>query len=148
MPRELQVSTLAEMQAERAFAFLARLENHWELSDRFELRSLDPDGQGAQLRVRGPLGLRRDVVTRVERVDAPRTMEGSARSGSSRGRVRWQVVPLGPHGSELTLTLVFDRLTPVERVLATLVWPWLHRELQQTVRAAAQHAASTPPDVV
>jgi hypothetical protein len=98
-PREAEIGAVALVAAPPAevFAFLADLENHWRLTDRFvEVVELDgPSGarHGGRVRVRGPLGLRRTAVTRVMEADEPRSMRGTAELRGTRAEVRWTLAP-------------------------------------------------------
>ena len=66
------------------FAFLADLENHWHLADRFiEIRSLErpsPDtgAHGGRIPMHGPFGLALTAVTRVLEATPAESMSGSA----------------------------------------------------------------------
>ena len=70
------------------FAYLADLEQHWQLADRFiDVVSLDrpTDGgppRGGVVRMSGPLGLRRTARTHVVDVDPPTRLAGTAQVGS------------------------------------------------------------------
>jgi hypothetical protein len=99
MPRaapDIAAEELVPAPRERVFAFLADLETHWELADRFvEVLHLEgPPGAstGGRVRMRGPLGLRRTAHTRVELAEAPGLLCGTARVGSrTLARVRWEL---------------------------------------------------------
>ena len=73
------------------FAFLADLENHWLLADRFvEVLTLErpPDGgpaRGGTVRMRGPLGLGRTARTRVVEAAPARRCPARRRSAAHRG---------------------------------------------------------------
>lgn len=78
---------MATPAAAAVFGFLADLENHWLLTDRFvEVLTLDrsPDGgpaHGGRVRIRGPLGLARTAETRVAEADPPHSIAGTAAVG-------------------------------------------------------------------
>jgi carbon monoxide dehydrogenase subunit G len=86
-PIEATASVAA--QPEDVFDFLSDLENHWRLVDRFvEVPELNADG--ALVRLRGPLGVRRTVRTRVTETRRPRLIVGTAElRGSTCARVTW-----------------------------------------------------------
>lgn len=69
------------------FDFLADLENHWLLTDRFvEVLTLErPAGggpaHGGRVRIRGPLGIVRTAETRVAEAHPPRWIAGTASVG-------------------------------------------------------------------
>ena len=77
------------------FAFLADLENHWLLADRFvevvELAGPPGARTGGRVRVRGPLRLRRTATIRV---DAIRPTGGA--EGPRRRHRAWSPAALSP----------------------------------------------------
>jgi Polyketide cyclase / dehydrase and lipid transport len=86
---------------EDLFSFLADLESHWLLADRFvEVLTLErpPGGgpaHGGTVRMRGPLGLGRTVRTRVVEAEPPRSMAGTAKVGPrTEALVRWTLTPV------------------------------------------------------
>ena len=76
------------------FAYLADLEQHWQLADRFiEVVSLErPPGdgpaRGGVVCMRGPFGIRRAAHTRVDEVEPPTRLAGSAAVGVEHDRAR------------------------------------------------------------
>ncbi len=67
---EIEATAIVPAAPEEVFEFLSDLSNHWRLVDRFvEVISLTgPDGgppDSGVVRLRGPLGVRRTVHTRV-----------------------------------------------------------------------------------
>src|ERR687886_2567570 len=95
---DIEAAALVPAPAEDVFAFLSDLRNHWRLADRFvEVVTLEAsDGvhaDGGQVRVRGPLGLRRTATTRVVAAREPRLMIGTAElsGGGTRARVSWTI---------------------------------------------------------
>jgi uncharacterized protein YndB with AHSA1/START domain len=110
------------------FAFLADLENHWELAAGWvQVRALHRvdhgPARGARVRLHGPLGLRRTARTRLLELDAPARVAGTAEVGAStRALVAWDLDPRD--GGRRTLVRVgteVQRLGPVDRVLWALV---------------------------
>jgi uncharacterized protein YndB with AHSA1/START domain len=88
---------------EAVFGFLADLENHWLLADRFvdvlslERAAGDGPAHGGAVRVRGPLGLGRTVHTRVVAASAPRSVAGTAAAGrGTNALIRWTLTPAEP----------------------------------------------------
>jgi uncharacterized protein YndB with AHSA1/START domain len=82
------------------FDFLADLENHWLLTDRFvEVLTLErPAGggpaHGGRVRIRGPLGIARTAETRVAEAHPPRWIAGTASvGGRTDAQVRWTLAP-------------------------------------------------------
>lgn len=92
---EIEATAVVPASREEVFEFLSDLANHWRLVDRFvEVISLSgpvdgPPDHGV-VRLRGPLGLKRTVHTRVTATRRPRLIIGTAELGSgTRARVSW-----------------------------------------------------------
>jgi hypothetical protein len=112
------------------FAFLADLQNHWLLEDRFvELGGVDADGRGGRVLVRGPLGLSREARTEVLGADPPAdgrpgTLHGRALIGRATvGRVRWELVP-SEHGTAVRLSASVESASLADRVLLAFGGRW------------------------
>jgi Polyketide cyclase / dehydrase and lipid transport len=130
---EASVSVAAEPEA--LFERLAKLENHWDLADRWvEVVSVNGSGDGGEVRLHGPLGLSRTARTKVGRVDAPRLIEGTAAIGShTRGRVHWTFIGEG-EGTLVTLRAEMVEAGPLDRAVWTLGGRhWLERRLRVTL---------------
>jgi uncharacterized protein YndB with AHSA1/START domain len=123
---------------ERVFAFLADLENHWLITDRF-VRVLSLDGpagarRGGQVRIRAPFGLSRIASIRVEEARPPAELIGSAAVGDgTKAEVRWSLAEEGAGTrTELTARLIFasrrDRLLWVAGGRF-----WMRRRLQRAL---------------
>ena len=129
------------------FAFLADLANHWDLADRWvEVVSLTPAHDGGRVAVRGPLGLRRTVDTRVHEVDPPRCIEGEARLGRTRALVTWHLTEEGA-ATRVRLTATVLEAGPLDRaLLAAGGRVWLRRRFAATLArlALATSRPSTP----
>ena len=100
--RKVAVCDQVEDPKQALFAFLADLENHWLLTDRFvEVLTLErPAGggpaRGGRVRVRGPLGISRTAQTRVAVADPPHAIAGTAAIGRrTEAQVRWTLAPEG-----------------------------------------------------
>jgi uncharacterized protein YndB with AHSA1/START domain len=102
---------------DRVFEFLADLDNHWLLADRFiEVVELN-GGSGGRVRLQGPLGLRRTAATRVDEMSRPAYVRGSASIGrGTSGHVRWT---LDDHrdGTLVELEVSPDRMGPLDSLL-------------------------------
>jgi hypothetical protein len=89
---EIEAVALVPAAPEDVFAFLSHLDNHWRLLDR-HVDVLELDGSAhdrAIVRLRGPLGVRRTVPTRVTAARNPRLIIGIAELGdTTRARVSW-----------------------------------------------------------
>jgi hypothetical protein len=142
---DVEAAALISAPCEVVFDFLAELENHWRVTDRFvEVVSLNrPDGgngsaNGGQVRVRGPLGLRRTVTTRVVASRPPRLLIGTAEiPGRTRARVSWS---LAGHleSTRVRLAASVERAGPADRLLLALGGRrWLRRRFERTLENLA-----------
>ena len=126
---------------EQVFAYLARLENHWQLADRWiEVAHLDSNAgergpiNGGAVRVRGPLGVSRTVRTRVVGVEAPGRIHGHAEIGSrTRAAVDWSLAGEGSV-TRVRLAAEIEALGPLDRVL----WAaggrlWMERRFERVL---------------
>jgi uncharacterized protein YndB with AHSA1/START domain len=125
----IQAETVVPAPREEVFAYLARLDNHWRLTDdRVEVVSLDhPDGapsgefDGGMVRICGPLGLGRTAQTRVESAEPPASMSGTARIGSrTLAHVSWSLSPDGEGATRVRLAAQVESASPLDRLLLTL----------------------------
>ena len=105
------------------FAYLADLEQHWQLADRFiEVVSLErpPGGgpaRGGVVRMRGPLGVRRAARTRVVEAESPTRLAGIAEVGSGTiARVSWTLRPAGEE-TRVRLEATVEHASPLDRAL-------------------------------
>lgn len=118
------------------FSFLCELDNHWRLSDRFEVLQVfgddDVGGAGALVQVRGPLGLRRTARTAVRRVTPPGSLDGVAHAGESVAHVHWQIESRGPDLSHVSVSVQLRRMGLAEKVLfAAGARLWMRREFER-----------------
>ncbi len=119
---------------DKLFAYLADLEQHRQLADRFiEVVSLGrtADGgpaRGGVVRMRGPLGIRRAAHTHVVEEERPARLSGRAEVGSGTvARVSWMLHPAGD-GTRVRLTATVERASLVDRALLALGGRrWLER---------------------
>jgi Polyketide cyclase / dehydrase and lipid transport len=153
---DIEAAALVAGAPEDVFAFLSDLRNHWRLADRFvEVLTLDSsDGgraDGGHVRVRGPLGVRRTVVTRVVAAREPRLIIGTAELASgTRARVSWTIAGrLG--ASRVRLAADLERARPLDRLLLAVGgrW-WLRRRFASTLERLAHElgesgGAQQPP---
>jgi hypothetical protein len=132
------------------FAFLADLENHWRIAERF-VRVVRLEGEpgrhhGSVLRVHGPLGIARTTHAAVEATEPERTIEGTATVGRrTHARVCWTLDPVAG-GTAVTLTATVLRAGPLDHALLLLGgrW-WLRRGFDAALRTLAEVAAGTGP---
>jgi Polyketide cyclase / dehydrase and lipid transport len=151
-PEPIEADGLVPAGRDAVYAFLADLANHWDLADRWvEVVSLTPAHDGGRVTVRGPLGLRRTVDTRVDDFEPPGRIEGTARLGRTRAVVRWELRP-EPRGTRVHLVATVLAAGPLDRLLlAAGGRAWLRRRftvtlsrLAQTVAARQGEAATSP----
>ena len=131
---DIEAAALVPAPPEDVFTFLSDLRNHWRLADRFvEVVTLDAsDGvhaDGGQVRVRGPLGLRRTATTRDVAAKASRLLIGTAElPGGTRARVSWTLAGrLG--ATRVRLAAELERTTRLDRLLLALGGRWWLRRL-------------------
>jgi carbon monoxide dehydrogenase subunit G len=110
---------------EEVFAFLADLQNHWQLADRFvEVLTLDRgttgSARGGTVRVRGPLGLGRTATTQVVATEPPTSMTGTAAlAGGTQAVIRWTLTPEG-EATRVELAADLKRTGRLDRLLLML----------------------------
>lgn len=135
---------------EEIFSFLARLENHWQLSDRWiEVVRLESDGghggaaNGGAVRVRAPLGLYRVVRTRVVGAERPERIHGIAELGrSTRAEVTW-TLRTAADATRVGLEADVDSLGPLDAALWMLGGrPWMRRRLEAVLAGLARRFAA------
>ena len=127
------------------FGFLADLENHWLLADRFvEVLTLDRPSAGApahggKVRMRGPVGLGRTAHTRVVETKPPTCIVGTAAVGdATEAQVRWTLAPAGD-GTRVQLEATMQRTGRFESVLlAAGGRRWLERRFASILATLAR----------
>jgi uncharacterized protein YndB with AHSA1/START domain len=135
----IEADGLVPAAREAVFAFLADLGNHWDLADRWvEVVSLTPEHDGGRVSLRGPLGLRRTVDTRVNEVEPPARIEGTARLGRTQAVVRWELQS-EPRGTRVHLVATVIAVGPLDRLLlAAGGRAWLRRRFTVTLSRLAE----------
>ena len=146
---EIEARALVPAAPEEVFAFLSDLANHWRLLDT-HVDVLELDGSAppsAVVRLRGPLGVRRTVHTRVTAAREPRLIIGVAELGSgTRALVSWTLgARLGETrvrlAAEVEHASAFDRL-----VLALGGRVWLERRFAYGLERLAELCVSPAPE--
>jgi uncharacterized protein YndB with AHSA1/START domain len=149
---DVEATVVVAAPPEDVFAFLDDLGNHWIVADRFvQVLDIHRDGDGraagGAVRLRGPLGVRRTVTTRVVAVKPPRLLIGTAEmAGGTRARVSWSLA--GHLGStRVRLAAAVEHATPLDRALLALGGRrWLRRRFASTLDGlATEFAARTDP---
>jgi hypothetical protein len=119
---------------QEAFDYLARLDHHWQLTDRrVAVVSLDhapgaPDGSSfdrGTVRMRGPLGIGRTAYTVVDAAEPPSSLRGHAvLGGGTLARVSWTLADAG-HSTWVRLAAEIESASALDRILLALggrVW--------------------------
>jgi uncharacterized protein YndB with AHSA1/START domain len=135
----IEAETVIPAPPEDVFDFLSDLDNHWRLSDRFVKVSLNGDGDGGAVQLRGPLGLRRTAHTRVTALRRPRLLIGIAElNDGTRARVSWTLASrLGQ--TRVRLSAEIETARTVDRaLLATGGEVWMQRAFERTLERLAQ----------
>jgi Polyketide cyclase / dehydrase and lipid transport len=139
-PADISASGLVPAGREAVFAFLAELDNHWRVADRWiDVVALDGDGDGGHVRLHGPLGLRRTARTQVLAAQPPALLEGNAELGRTLARVSWTLQE-HPRGTLVQLEARVERAGAADRLLLALGGrAWLRRRFAVTLA----HLAAT-----
>ena len=89
----LAAETLLPHPPEHVYAFLARLENHWLLHDRYlRLEQLNADGRDSRIAIHTPLGVRRTARMTVTTANDPYRLGGTATIGQhTTAQVIWTI---------------------------------------------------------
>ena len=142
--REIRASRLVQAPQEEVFEFLADLENHWRLADRFiGVLTLDREAggpaHGGRVCMRGPLGVRRTAATRVLAADPPQQMVGVAELGRRTcAFVRWKLSE-GEGGTGVRLEATVDRVGWLDRLILVLGGrAWLERRFRAVLDRLAE----------
>jgi hypothetical protein len=153
---EIDVEGLVSAPRAAVFGFLARLENHWQLADRWiEVVRLDSEGgdgaavDGGAVRVRGPLGLSRTVRTRVLAVQPPGRLRGRAEVGRRTwATITWSLSEDG-EATRVSLSAEVERMGPLDRALWALGGRrWMRRRFAAVLGGLAGRLGTdgTAPD--
>jgi uncharacterized protein YndB with AHSA1/START domain len=145
---DVEAAALIPAPSEEVFAFLADLGNHWMVTDRF-VSVVDLHGpeqgpaDGGVVQLRGPLGVRRTVTTRVVAAKAPRLLIGTAEmSGGTRARVSWA---LAEHigSTRVRLAAAIEHASALDRLLLRMGGrAWLQRRFEATLDGLVEEFAS------
>jgi uncharacterized protein YndB with AHSA1/START domain len=115
---------------EAVFAFLSKLENHWQLAGRW-VEVIDLDDGGGEVRIHGPLGLRRTARTTVIAAHPDHLLQGTAElSGGTLAHIAWE---LGEDsgGTAVRLSADVERATIGDRLLLALGGrAWMRRHFR------------------
>jgi polyketide cyclase/dehydrase/lipid transport protein len=150
----VEAATEVPAPADRVFAYLSDLGNHWQLADRWiEVLELGrPPGapQGAppdrgRVRMRGPLGVGRTATTAVEAAHPNSSMEGTARMGrGTAARVRWELAARGGV-TEVRLSAGIEDAGALDRALLALGGrAWLARRFESVLERLVDRFRASP----
>lgn len=129
------------------FAFLEDGRNHHRLTGRsvrlLELCEYRESGLRAVLIIRGPFGIRRRALTRIESAVEPRFIAGSARVGSrTTAGVRWDLSGDGHGPTRVELSAIVRSSGVVDRFLLVIGGAaWMRRLFAATLEQLAAHTA-------
>ncbi|MDQ6779038.1 MAG: SRPBCC family protein [Actinomycetota bacterium] len=152
-PRIISARKEVRVPPESVYGFLATLDNHWLLTDRFvsivRLHGPVQLRTGGEIIIRGPWGLHRHARTRLEvHEDASRLVGTAAVGRRTVARVTWALTPI-PEGTDVTLTASVLAASPLDRVLLVVAAPWLRRRFLAAIvrleQETARPAAPTTP---
>lgn len=135
---------------ETLFTYLADLERHWRLTDRFiEVVSIARPANGAPahggvVRMRGPLGISRAARTQVVEVERPSKLSGTAQVGSGTiARVSWTLHPAAGGATRVRLEAAVERASLLDRALLALGGRrWLAQRFGAILAALERQSAS------
>ena len=130
-PRSIRARKDVRVPPEPLYEFLAALDNHWVLTDRFvslaQLHGPVHSRTGGEITIRGPWGLRRHVRTWLDAPEHASTLAGTAVVGPRTvARVMWALTPI-PGGTDVELTASVLAASLLDRALLAVAAPWLRR---------------------
>ncbi len=141
---ELSAAATISAPPERVFEYLGSLDRHWALiGPRAVPLRAAPGGGGYVLRLRGPLGIRRTVRTRIVSLREPALLVGRVEAGRrTRGTLSWSVSRCSG-GSRVVLAARTDALGMADRLLLLGGgrW-WLARTLRIALRSLEARMSS------
>jgi hypothetical protein len=146
-PRSIHARKQVRVPQEALYAFLATLDNHWLLTDRFvslvRLHGPVSSRTGGEITIRGPWGLHRHARTRLETHDDASCLVGTAVVGPRTiARVTWALTPI-PGGTDVALSAAVLTAGPLDRVLLVAAAPWLRRRFLAAIVRLEHEAART-----
>jgi hypothetical protein len=138
--------------ADTLFTYLADLEQHWQLADRFiEVVSIEGrvnggPARGGVVRMRGPLGIRRAARTNVVQEERPTKLCGSAHVGARTvALVSWTLHPAGD-ATRVRLEAAVERASLLDRALLALGGRrWLERRFHTILETLERRVGAALP---
>jgi uncharacterized protein YndB with AHSA1/START domain len=141
---EISAAGAVSAPAAAVFDFLADLRNHWALSRgriAEEGSSLDPS-RGGQVRMRGPLGIRRRAQTEVIAAEPPSLLRGRAVIGARTvADLEWRLSESTPDETLVELRAVVKSSSAVDSfILRAGGARWLERLFACVLNELSDHA--------
>ena len=142
----LSADRLLTQAPEQVYAFLAELENHWRLNDRYlRLERLSPDRNGGRIVIGTPIGLRRTARTNVSAARRPVRLAGDAAIGRhTTARVHWSIEP-EDQGARVELEAIVLAAGALDTLLLAFGGRWWLRRRFHSVLARLADALDHPP---
>jgi hypothetical protein len=141
--RPITASRTLPHRPEEVFAFLADLDKHWRLTDRYlRLDDVAPDQRAGRIAIRSPIGLHRTARTEVTTMVPPERFGGLATVGRRTcARVVWHVRPHDA-GAHVELEATVLEASPADRLLLALGGrAWLRRRFEGALARLASELA-------
>ena len=131
--RPIEARGTVAVPREELYARLADLRAHWRLAGRW-VEPVELRADGGTVRLRGPLGLRRTVHTRLLEAEASQRVAGEARIGRTRAAISWTLADAG-RGTHVTLRADVLDAGPLDRaLLACGGRSWMRGRFAATLR--------------
>jgi hypothetical protein len=146
-PHRIRARKDVRVPPETLYGFLAALDNHWLLTDRFvslvRLHGPVQSRTGGEITIRGPWGLRRHARTWLDADEHALRLVGTAVVGRRTvARVTWALTPIAG-GTDVELAVAVLAAGLIDRALLVVAGPWLRRRfLEAIVRLEEQVASS------
>jgi len=148
-PRTIRAHKGVPLAPEALYAFLATLDNHWLLTDRFvslvSLHGPVESRTGGEIMIRGPLGLRRHASTWLDTDEPGLRLVGTALVGRrTTARVTWALTRI-PDGTDVELIVSVIAAGLADRALLIVATPWLRRRLLGAIDRLEQQTVAERP---
>lgn len=147
-PRHIRARKVVHVRPEALYEFLAALDNHWLLTDRFvslvRLHGPVQSRTGGEITIRGPWGLRRHARTWLDLDEQALRLVGTAAIGRRTvARVTWSLTPIA-EGTDVELAVAVLAASPIDRALLIVAGPWLRRRFLEAIVRLEEQVARGP----
>jgi hypothetical protein len=144
-PRSIRACKSVRVAPETLYEFLARLDNHWLLTDRFvsleRLHGPLESRTGGEITICGPCGLRRHARTWLDIDEGGSRIVGTAVVGRrTLARVTWTLTRI-TGGTDVELTASILAASPLDRALLPVAAPWLRQRFLAAIERLEEHAS-------